>query len=89
MRTKSWIKRRLSGYSREERMKAVQLYFQYDRQTAAALRELGYPSRGALRQWVAEFEATSALHVSHRRERHLSKHCEAQKRAAVDYYCKR
>src|SRR5690606_42134382 len=51
-------KRRMSLYSREERMKAVKLYFQYDRQVAPVLRELGYPSRGALRRWVAEVEAT-------------------------------
>src|SRR5690606_25224198 len=34
-------KRRMSVYSREERMKAVKLYFQYDRQVAPVLRELG------------------------------------------------
>src|SRR5690606_38087530 len=45
-------KRRMSVYSREERMKAVKLYFQYDRQVAPVLRELGYPSRRALRRWV-------------------------------------
>lgn len=50
-------------YSREERMKAVKLYFQYDRQVAPVLRELGYPSRGALRRWVAEFEATGDVHA--------------------------
>src|SRR5690606_9358319 len=79
-------KRRMSVYSREERMKAVKLYFQYDRQVAPVLRELGYPSRGALRRWVAEFEATGDVHAGYRRERHPSKYSEAQKRAAVDYY---
>src|SRR5690606_6560440 len=79
-------KRRMSVYSREERMKAVKLYFQYDRQVAPVLRELGYPSRGALRRWVAAFEATGDVHAGYRRERHPSKYSEAQKRAAVDYY---
>src|SRR5690606_37698087 len=79
-------KRRMSVYSREERMKAVKLYFQYDRQVAPVLRELGYPSRGALRWWVAEFEATGDVHAGYRRERHPSKYSEAQKRAAVDCY---
>src|SRR5690606_3216006 len=65
-------KRRMSVYSREERMKAVKLYFQYDRQVAPVLRELGYPSRGALRRWVAEFEATGDVHAGYRRERHPS-----------------
>lgn len=62
----------MSVYSREERMKAVKLYFQYDRQVAPVLRELGYPSRGALRRWVAEFEATGDVHAGYRRERHPS-----------------
>src|SRR5690606_35766694 len=56
-------KRRMSVYSREERMKAVKLYFQYERQVAAVLRELGYPSRDALRRWVAELEATGDVHA--------------------------
>src|SRR5690606_776764 len=69
----------MSVYSREERMKAVKLYFQYDRQVAPVLRELGDPSRGALRRWVAEFEATGDVHAGYRRERHPSKYSEAQK----------
>ena len=50
--------RRMSVYSLDERMKAVQLYFQYDRNLSAVIRELGYPSKGPLKQWVAEYEAT-------------------------------
>ena len=49
-------------YSREERMKAVKLYFQYDRQVAPVLRELGYPSR-CPETVVAEFEATGDVHA--------------------------
>ena len=38
-------------YSREERMKAVELYIKYDKSAAAAIRELGYPDRHTLRSW--------------------------------------
>ncbi len=39
-------------YSREERMKAIELYIKYDKNIAAVIRELGYPNRGALPRWV-------------------------------------
>lgn len=42
-------------YPYEEKLKAINLYFKYE-SYAAALNELGYPSRGALRKWVYEFK---------------------------------
>lgn len=38
-------------YSREERMRAVELYIKYDKSAADAIRELGYPNRHTLRSW--------------------------------------
>ena len=38
-------------YSREERMRAVELYIKYDKSAADAIRELGYPDRHTLRSW--------------------------------------
>ena len=35
-------------YSYEERIRAVQLYIQYDHSLASVTRELGYPSQEAL-----------------------------------------
>lgn len=42
----------MSMYSREERMKAVELYMKYDKSAAAALRELGYPDRKTVRKYL-------------------------------------
>ncbi len=46
-------------YTLEERMKAVELYLKWGRDSAAVRRELGYPSRKALRLWVNEYETTA------------------------------
>ena len=37
--------RRTSMYSREKRMKAVELYIKYRKSAAAVIRELGYPGK--------------------------------------------
>ena len=42
-------------YSYEDRMKAVQLYIQYDQNAAAVIRELGYPNRHSLVSWYKEY----------------------------------
>ena len=71
-------------YSLEDRLKAVHLYLKYHRKAAAVIRELGYPSRKALKQWVTEYEATGTLHDGYRvRE---PKYSDEQKRAAIEYY---
>lgn len=49
-------------YSLEERMKAVDLYFKYGGSSAAVRRELGYPSKRALKLWVGEYKSTGLLH---------------------------
>ena len=35
-------------YSREEKLKAVELFIKYDKSPASAIRELGYPCRATL-----------------------------------------
>jgi putative transposase len=42
-------------YSREKRMKAIELYLQYNKCSAAAIHELGYPSRNLLRRWYKRY----------------------------------
>lgn len=68
----------------EDRMKAVGLYFKYGRKSATARRELGYPSKGALRLWVKEYESTGTLHDEYRAR--APKYSNQQEQAAVDYY---
>ena len=71
-------------YTLADRMKAVTLYLNYDRNSAAVRRELGYPSKRALKQWVHEYETTGALHDGYRAR--PPKYSQEQRQAAVDYY---
>ena len=70
-------------YSVEERQKAVDLYLKYGRNAALTIRELGYPNRHALIQWVREYEKTGELHEKLAGHRGYS---EEEKRKAVDFY---
>ena len=65
-------------------MKAVNLYFKYGGNSAAVCRELGYPSRWALRLWVKEYKSTGSLHDGY--SLRAPEYSEEQKQAAVDYY---
>src|SRR5690554_187514 len=71
-------------YSYEERMKAIELYIKYDRSIADTIRELGYPSRGALARWYKEYQKNGCLRRSYERKNH--KYSLEEKKAAVDYY---
>ena len=73
-------------YSYEERMKAIELYIKYDRSIADTIRELGYPSRGALARWYKEYQKNGCLRRSYERKNH--KYSLEEKKAAVDYYLK-
>lgn len=41
-------------FSHEERVKAIQLFLKYDYSYAATIRDLGYPSVGASREWYED-----------------------------------
>lgn len=42
-------------YSREDKLKAVELFIKYDYSPQSAIDELGYPSRGSLYNWYREY----------------------------------
>ena len=71
-------------YTLEDRMRAVNLYFKYGGSSAAVRRELGYPTKNALKQWVKEYEVGGALHDGYRGR--PPKYSKEQKQSAVDYY---
>lgn len=69
--------------SREEKLKAVELFIKYDKGPASVIRELGYPCRATLYAWHEEYLANGYCMPStsaHRR------YTEDQKRAAVDHF---
>lgn len=41
-------------YSYEERMRAVELYIKLGKRLRATIRELGYPTKNALKGWYGE-----------------------------------
>jgi len=43
-------------YSYEDRMRAVALYIKLGKRPKAAIRQLGYPSKNALKGWYLEYE---------------------------------
>lgn len=73
-------------YTREQRLRAVRLYEQYDRSAASVINELGYPSRQMLvrwhRAWVEAGRDDGGSLGDGRGERYTP----GQKRAAVDHY---
>ena len=70
-------------FSLEERTKAVNLLIQYDMSYADVIRELGYPTRGALRNWFTEYSKSGRLHEKFVRK---SKYSMAEKQEVVRYY---
>jgi transposase-like protein len=48
-------------YSYEDRVRAVELYIKLGKRTAATIRQLGYPTKNALKGWHREFERSRDL----------------------------
>jgi len=70
-------------YSYEERIKAVELYIQYDFQAELTAAELGYATAKSIQRWYKEFQKQGNLH---KKRISLKKYTEAQKEQAIKYY---
>ena len=68
-------------YSYEDRMRAIQLYFKLDKRIRATIRQLGYPTKNALKSWHCEYERRSALPLGYAGR--PSKYSQEQKQAAI------
>ena len=73
-------------YSREDRIRAVELWLKYDKSTAAVIRELGYPSNKMLKRWYKLYLLEKETGVIHIRRKGTGKYTEEQKKAAVEHY---
>ncbi|HBL49926.1 MAG TPA: IS3 family transposase [Firmicutes bacterium] len=73
-------------YSREDRMKAIELYIKYDKSIAAVVQELGYPSRGLLPRWYKAYLKEQETGVLWERYSRCPKFSPGQKIAAVEHY---
>ena len=72
-------------YSREKRMKAIELYLQNNKCSSAAIHELGYSNRNLLRRWYKRYLEelkTGVVWDQYTRELFTKE----QKETAVKYY---
>ncbi len=71
-------------YSYEDRMRAVALYIKLGKRPKAAIRQLGYPSKNALKGWCREYERHPELRLGFAPR--APKFTQAQKEVAVEHY---
>ena len=71
-------------YSYEDRIRAIKLYVKLGKNTAATIRQLGYPTKNALKGWYQEHEQDRDLRSGYVRSR--QKYSAQQIQAAVQHY---
>lgn len=71
-------------YSYEDRIRAVKLYIKLGKRIVATIRQLGYPTKNALKSWHREYEQGRDFPVGYVRSR--SKYSDEQKKVAVEHY---
>jgi putative transposase len=70
-------------YSYEDRLRAVRLYIKLGKRVGLTIRQLGYPTKNALKAWHLEYEQHRDLHRVYVRE---PKYTQAQKKLAVEQF---
>ncbi|MEO7886965.1 MAG: transposase, partial [Polaromonas sp.] len=71
-------------YSYEDRIRAVELYIKLGKRVRPTVRQLGYPTKNALKGWHREYEQRLDLPVGYAGR--PPKYSQAQKEAAVEHY---
>lgn len=75
-------------YSKADQLKAINLFYQYNRSWSAVVHDLGYPSVAGLKRWVKSYEENSKAFTNPAPKKRRSKYNSSQRQAAVDYYFK-
>jgi putative transposase len=70
-------------YSHEDRLRAVRLYIKLGKRVAVTIRQLGYPTKNALKSWLREYEQSLELPTGYVRR---PKFLQVQKERAVEHY---
>jgi len=73
-------------YSRTDRMKAIELYIKYNRSAATVINELGYPSRGMMRNWYKQYLLEQKTGIIHDQYLRAPKYTVEQQRVAINHY---
>lgn len=71
-------------YSYEDRIRAVELYIKLGKRVRATIRQLGYPTKNALKGWHREYERRFDLPKGYARSK--PKYSQEQKEVAVRHY---
>ena len=70
-------------YSHEDRLRAVRLYIKLGKRVGLTIRQLGYPTKNALRTWYCECKKLRGLSAGYARQPRYS---QAHKERAVEHY---
>ena len=70
-------------YSYDDRLRAVRLYMKLGKRVALTIRQLGYPTKNALKSWYREYERRLDLPTAYAREPMYS---QREKEQAVEHY---
>ncbi len=71
-------------YSYADRLRAVELYIRLGKRVKATIRQLGYPTKNALKSWYREYEQHRDLCV--RYPARTPNYSDKQKQAALEHY---
>lgn len=69
-------------YSYEDRLRAVRLYIKLGKRIGLTIRQLGYPTKNALKTWYREYDQSRELRVGYTRP---AKFSQAEKERAVEH----
>ncbi len=70
-------------YSYEDRLRAVELYLKLGKRVRLTIRQLGYPTKNALKGWYRAYERDAAMPAGYARRPRYS---QAQRDLAVEHY---
>ncbi len=70
-------------YSYQDRLRAVRLYIKLGNRVGLTIRQLGYPTKNALKHWHREYEQRHDLSAGYARRPMYS---QAQQQLAVQHY---
>lgn len=73
-------------YSKKDKKRAIELYYQYEHSWRAVVRKLSYPSLGALKRWIKEYEKDPKATLAVGPKSRQPKYSREQQKAVVDYY---
>lgn len=73
-------------YSREDRIRAVELWLKYDKSEAAVIHELGYPSSNMLARWHQALQQEKAAGIIRDGYQRKGMYTAEQKHVAVEHY---